>query len=49
MTGRPYQTLGAAELIDVFNRQVGLLKSGETDVDSAFAAWGDVTAFNCAM
>lgn len=37
-TSRPYQTLGAAELNDIVNRQVDLLKSGEADVDSALAA-----------
>ncbi|MEM7127890.1 MAG: sugar ABC transporter substrate-binding protein [Chloroflexota bacterium] len=37
VTSRPYQTLGAAELNDIVNRQVTLLKSGETDPDSAIA------------
>ncbi|MCB0129750.1 MAG: hypothetical protein KDD78_02840, partial [Caldilineaceae bacterium] len=38
VTGRPYQTLAAAELIDIMNRQTDLLKSGEIDVDAAIAA-----------
>ena len=37
VTSRPYQTLGAAELNDIVARQVGLLKSGETDPASAIA------------
>ncbi|MCB0144168.1 MAG: hypothetical protein KDE50_30040 [Caldilineaceae bacterium] len=38
ITGRPYQTLAAAELNDIITRSVTLLKSGETDVASALAA-----------
>ncbi|MCB0062495.1 MAG: sugar ABC transporter substrate-binding protein [Caldilineaceae bacterium] len=38
VTGRPYQTLAAAELNDIISRQVTLLKNGETDVESAIAA-----------
>lgn len=38
LTGRPYQTLGAAEYIDICTRQTNLLRNGETDVDSAIAA-----------
>lgn len=38
LTGRPYQTLAAAELGDITGRQAGLLRSGETDVESAIAA-----------
>jgi multiple sugar transport system substrate-binding protein len=38
ITGRPYQTLAAAELNDIITRQVTLLKNGETDLESAMAA-----------
>ncbi len=38
VTGRPYQTLAAAELIDIVNRQTDLLKSGEVDIDTAIAS-----------
>lgn len=34
ITARPYNTLGAAELNDLCNREVALLKSGEKDVDT---------------
>ena len=37
VTGRPYQTLGAAELIDIVNRQTDLLKSGDVNIDTAIA------------
>jgi len=38
LTGRPYQTLAAAELGDITGRQAGLLRSGETDVETAINA-----------
>ena len=38
ITGRPYQTLAAAEMGDIVGRQEGLLKSGAIDVESALAA-----------
>ena len=37
VTGRPYQTLAAAELIDIVNRQTDLLKSGDVDIDTAIS------------
>ena len=37
LTGRPYQTLAAAEYLDTCRRQTNLLRNGDTDVDSAVA------------
>lgn len=38
ITGHPYQTLAAAEFGSIQGREMGLLRSGETDVESAVAA-----------
>lgn len=38
LTGRPYQTLAAAEYLDICRRETNLLRNGETDVDSAINA-----------
>lgn len=38
VTARPYNTLAAAELNDISNREVALLKSGEKDVEGVIAA-----------
>lgn len=38
ITGHPYQNINAAEFGDVQGRQTGLLRAGETDVESAIAA-----------
>ena len=38
VTGHPYQSLGAAEFGDISGRHMGLIRSGETDVDTAIAA-----------
>lgn len=38
ITGRPYQTLAAAEIGDIVARQETLLKNGETDVEAALQA-----------
>jgi len=38
ITGHPYQTLAAAEFGSIQGRECGLLRSGETDVESAIAA-----------
>ncbi len=34
ITGRPYQTLAAAEYIDISNRETDLLKNGDQDVET---------------
>jgi len=41
ITGRPYQTLAAAELTDLITSQVALLKNDEIDLESAIAVMMD--------
>ena len=38
VTGRPYQTLAAPQLLDITGRYQTLLRSGEIDVDSAITS-----------
>jgi multiple sugar transport system substrate-binding protein len=38
ITGRPYQTLAGAEILDILNRETDLIRSGEKTVEEAVAA-----------
>jgi len=38
ITGRPYETLGAAEYLDTCRRYTNLLRNGETDVESVITS-----------